>query len=158
MAEKELPDGAENPLFLRSKIVQFAHGLLGVHEIPAGSNTGPMVHKIQSSTGAYNAPWCVSTRQYIDETVLGSTYANDTANVYAYADYAEKHDDVFPHPIIGCAVAYHIGAGHMGTVVELNHNGTFWAIEGNEADAVRRVLRDPNHIKCTFILRKELQT
>ena len=121
-----------------------------------GSNSGTDVHRIQSATHAYNAPWCVSTVQYIWLKVLGSTWAEDTAGAYFLADYAEKSKRVIPSPVAGCAVVYHIGQGHAGTVVEVLDAHTFHAVEGNEADAVREVIRDSRHIGCTFILRPEL--
>jgi CHAP domain len=141
----------------RAAICKEARSLLGIHEIPPHSNTGPDVHRIQSATGAYGAPWCVSTVQYIWKQVLGSTWANDTANAYYLEEYARQHRCAFRKPVAGCAVVYHIGAGHAGTVVKVNEDGTFWAIEGNEADAVRRVKRDPRTLRCTFVIRPELK-
>lgn len=147
----------------RAAIVAYAHELVGIHEVPPHMNEGPIqqhgagVTMIQSSTGAYRAPWCVSTVQYIWLHVLGTTWANRTANAYYLASYAKIHGAVIPSPLAGCAVVYHLGAGHAGTVVRVNVNGTFDAIEGNEADAVRLVNRDPRHIRCTFILRPELR-
>lgn len=144
------------PSQLRAAIVKEAKSLLGIHEIPAHSNIGPDVHRIQSATGAYGAPWCVSTVQYIWKQVLGTTWAKDTANAYYLAEFAHEAGRVIPKPVPGCAVVYHIGAGHAGTVVAYGGADTFSAIEGNEGDAVRQVLRDLRHIGCTFILRPEL--
>lgn len=138
-------------------MVKFARTLLGIHESPPHSNDGVEVREIQSATGAYRAPWCVSTRQYIDLHTVGTTYADKTAVVYYYAEYAVKHGHTIPKPTPGAAVCYHIGQGHMGTVEKVWPNGTFDAIEGNEADAVRRVLRDPRVLRCTFVLRPELR-
>lgn len=141
----------------RTAIVAYARTLLGVHEVPAHSNDGPDVHRIQSSTGAYGTFWCVSFRQYVDLHVLKSTYADRTAGVYYYAEYAARHGHVIAKPVVGCAVCYHIGNGHMGTVATLHADGSFDAIEGNEADAVRLVQRDPRQLRCTFVLRPELR-
>lgn len=131
--------------------------------MPAHENKGPVqkrgvgVNVIQSSTGAYGLPWCVSTRQWIDLHVLGSTWANKTAGVYQYLHYAEYHGAVIPHPLPGCAVAYLIGAGHFGTVVKVYPDGTFDAVEGNHSDRVGVVRRDPRHLTCVFVLRPELR-
>lgn len=142
----------------RAAVVAEAHALLGIHEIPPHSNFGPDVHRLQSATGAYGAPWCVSTIQYIWRQVLGSTWASATANAYRLAEYAHTHGAVIPRPVAGCAVVYHVGAGHAGTVVNAAKVGSiFAAVEGNEADAVRQVTRDSQHIPCTFILRPELR-
>jgi len=141
----------------RDKIVMFAHTLVGITEVPDGSNDGPRVREIQSATGAYHAPWCVSTIQRIWKVVLGSTWADDTAGAYYLADYATRHGCVLPGPVAGCAVVYHIGSGHAGTVVAVGRFGSFTAIEGNEGNAVRIMQRNKRQIPCTFILRPELR-
>lgn len=136
---------------IAARIVTEAHSLLGIHEQPMGSNDGPAVHRIQSATGAYKAPWCVSTVQFIIQQVTGHTIADDTANVYYLADYGARHGWVVPHPVIGGPVCYHVGAGHAGTVVQTLGDGSFYAVEGNEGDAVRLMHRDPRSIPCTFL-------
>lgn len=147
----------------RAAIVAYALSLDGIYEVPAHMNKGPAqkhgvgVTIIQSSTGAYGLPWCVSTRQYIDLHVLGSTWANKTAGVYPYINYAKAHGAVVHSPIAGCAVGYEIGAGHFGTVVKVYKDGTFDALEGNHSDRVGVVRRDPKHLTCVFILRPELR-
>lgn len=133
------------------KVVAYAHTLIGIHEIPDGSNDGPDVHRLQASTKAYGAPWCVSTAQDIAIHTYGHTFADDTANAYYYESYARSHGWVIPRPLPGCFVAYHIGDGHFGTVADLHPNGTFDAIEGNEQNAVRLMTRDPRTLRCTFI-------
>ena len=145
----------QTPAELRAAVVKEARSLVGIREVPMGSNSGTAVHLIQSATHAYNAPWCDSTVQYIWLKVLGSTWAEDTANAYFLANYARESGRVIAEPVPGCAVVYHIGAGHAGTVVALTGH-TFEAVEGNEADAVRLMSRDPRTIGCTFILRPEL--
>lgn len=132
-------------------IVAEAHRLLGIHEVPAHSNDGPGVHTIQSATGAYRAPWCVSTVQYIVKAVLGHTIADDTANAYYLADYGIAHGWHVARPAVGGPVVYRIGAGHAGTVVQTLSDGTFYAIEGNEGDAVRLMHRDPRTLGCVFL-------
>jgi hypothetical protein len=144
---------------LRAQIVAFARTLVGIQEMPPGShsNDGPQVHEIQSATGAYKAPWCVSTVQYILLHVIGETVANKTANAYYLAQYAHDNGWTIPHPQAGCAVVYHIGAGHAGTVATVHPDGSFDAVEGNEGDAVRLVPRNPKQIACTFILVPQLR-
>lgn len=133
------------------RIIQEAHSLLGIHEIPAHSNSGPGVHTIQSSTGAYGAPWCVSTVQFIVLRVTGHTIADRTANAYYLASFGARAGWVKPHPVLGGPVVYRIGAGHAGTVVQVLADGSFYAIEGNEGDAVRLMHRDPRHVSCVFL-------
>lgn len=141
----------------RSEVVAFARKLVGIHEVPDYSNDGPGVREIQSATGAYKAPWCVSTIQYVWKHTLGSTWADDTAGAYYLADYAARHGNVIPRPVAGCAVVYHIGQGHAGTVVSVGRFGSFTAVEGNEGNAVRLKGRNTRQIRCTFILRPELR-
>lgn len=140
----------------QNEVSRTAHSILGVHEEPTGSNGGPRVHMIQEATGAFNAPWCVSTVQWIWKKTFGHTIADDTANAYYLADYAGKIGWVVPRPVIGGPVVYHVGAGHAGTVVDVYGDGTFDAIEGNEADRVMLVHRDPRTIRCTFICPPDL--
>jgi len=150
------PAPQPTPAQLRAAIVKEARSLVGIREVPMGSNSGTAVHMIQSATHAYNAPWCVSTVQYIWQRVLGSTWAEDTANAYFLASFAKESGRVIDVPVAGCAVVYRIGAGHAGTVVSVGTHGAFAAVEGNEADAVREVQRDSRVLGCTFILRPEL--
>ena len=44
----------------RQMVVRTAKAEVGVTEHPAGSNSGPRVREYQSTTGAYNEPWCAS--------------------------------------------------------------------------------------------------
>lgn len=133
------------------RIVTAAHALLGIHEQPDGSNSGPQVHEIQSATGAYGVPWCVSTVQYIVKQVTGKTIADDTANVYYLADYGARHGWVVPHPVVGGPVCYRIGQGHAGIVVRVLPGGSFYAVEGNEGNAVRLMHRSPEQLTCVFL-------
>jgi len=149
-ATKAKPPAKPQPTVVQ-RIVEEAHSLLGIHEVPPGSNQGPDVRRIQSATGAYGAPWCVSTVQYIVRAVTGKTIADDTANVYYLASYAGSHGWVKPRPVNAGPVCYHVGAGHAGTVVQVLDQWRFYAVEGNEADAVRLMLRDSRSIPCTFM-------
>lgn len=139
----------------RAAVVAYSYTLVGIREVPAHSNDGPAVRRIQSSTGAYGEPWCVSTVQYEDLHVLGSTWANRTAGVYQYLDYARSKGCLVAKPLPGDVVAYLIGAGHMGRVVAVHADGTFLAVEGNHSDSVAIVPRSPSQVPCRFIRRPE---
>ena len=141
----------------RFLVASFANTLVGITEDPRGSNSGQKVKQIQSATGAYNAPWCVSTVQYIWKHTIGTTWAMDTAGAYELEAYARAHNGVTPKPWVGASVVYHLGDGHAGTIVRVNRNGTFYAVEGNYGDAVARVYRDPHTVPCTCMLRPELR-
>lgn len=133
------------------RIIAEAHSLLGIHELPAHSNDGPDVRRIQSATGAYRAPWCVSTVQYIIRQVTGHTIADDTAGVYYLADFGARAGWVRQRPVLAGPVCYRIGAGHAGTVVQVLDEHRFYAVEGNEMDAVRLMLRDSRQLQCVFL-------
>lgn len=137
-------------------VVNEARKLLGIHEVPDGSNNGPGVHMIQSSTGAFGEPWCVSTVQFVWEKVFGVFLADRTANAYYLADWGLKHALTIPVPLRGCPVVYHLGDGHAGIVSDVGLNGSFHAIEGNEANAVRWVQRNLHQVRCTFLLPHDL--
>lgn len=150
---KPVPKPAPPVLTTAQKIVNHARELAaaGIHEIPAHSNQGPQVHWIQAATGAYGAPWCVSTVQRIILDVTDATIANRTASVYYLIDYGARNGWVVPRPVLGGPVCYRIGQGHAGTVVAVYPDGTFDAVEGNEADAVRLMHRDPRTLSCVFL-------
>lgn len=145
------PKGAKR----RAAVVAFSRTLVGIREVPAHSNDGPAVHRIQSATGAYRAPWCVSTVQYEDVRVLGSTWANRTAGVYQYLAYARAKGCLVAKPLPGDVVAYLIGNGHMGRVIVVHADGSFLAVEGNHSDMCAIVPRDPRTLPCRFIRRPE---
>jgi hypothetical protein len=83
--------------------------------------------------------------------VTGHTIADDTANVYYLADYGARHQWVRLVPILGGPVCYRIGQGHAGTVVHILPDGSFYAVEGNEGNAVRLMHRSSRQIPCTFL-------
>jgi hypothetical protein len=141
----------------RADVVRAAEALVGIREEPLGSNSGPQVHQIQTSTGAFGAPWCVSTIQYEWQKAGLGTWAEDTAGAYFLEDYARRNGCVIPRPLAGCSVVYHLGDGHAGTVVDVLRNGNFYAVEGNWGNEVVRILRNPRSIPCTFVLRPELR-
>jgi len=139
----------------RAAVVAYSRTLVGIREVPPHSNDGPAVRRLQRSTGAYHQPWCVSTVQDEDLHVLGSTYANRTAGVYYYLDFARAHGHLVAKPLPGDVVAYLIGNGHMGRVVNVHKDGSFDAVEGNHMDGCYLVPRNPRWVPCRFIRRPE---
>lgn len=153
--DKPRTDGNSRGAKRRAAVVAYSRTLVGIREVPTHSNDGPAVHRIQSSTGAYRAPWCVSTVQYEDIHVLGSTWANKTAGVYYYLDFARAHGCLVSKPLPGDVVAYLIGNGHMGRIVNVHRDGTLDAVEGNHTDGCYLVPRNPRWVPCRFIRRPE---
>jgi CHAP domain len=144
------------PATLARRVIEVAENEVGAVEVPPHSNRGKRVELYQASTGAIGAPWCVSFRQWLDLEVFGSSYADATANAYAYERFAREHDDIRTVPLLGDAVVYHLGAGHMGTVIQVLGPTTVRCVEGNEGDAVRAVTRSTVVVPCVFVRRPEL--
>jgi hypothetical protein len=116
---------------------------LGVREVPLGSNRGPRVRQYQSSTGAYNAAWCVSFLQWGLMKVGVPRIANRSAGVFYCVDWARRNGYLRYSPKPGYLAAYMWSAGHIGIVEELSAGGDgFVAIEGNASNMVRRKWRD----------------
>jgi hypothetical protein len=123
-------------------LISVYRGELGVREVPYGSNRGPRVRQYQSSTGAYNAAWCVSFLQWGFKKAGVSRIANRSAGVFYCVDWARKNGLLRYSPKPGYLAAYMWSAGHIGIVEELLPGGGFVAIEGNASNMVRRNWRD----------------
>ncbi len=124
---------------------------LGVQEQPDGSNRGPHISyqvgsrpSYQSSTGAYNVAWCVSTQQWAFKEVGYGTFADRTAGVYYAVDYARQRNWLGAKAKVGAIVAFITydrngnrvpGTGHMGFVAKVTASG-FAYIAGNDANGV----------------------
>lgn len=141
---------------LAARLLELAARQVGSTEEPAHSNRGPQIERFQQVTATIGQPWCVSFRQWLDVSIFGSTYAHGTANAYAYSAFAQAAGDTRAVPLVADAVVYHLGAGHLGTVVQVLGPTTFVAIEGNEGDAVKRVTRSTVAVPCVFVRRVEL--
>lgn len=133
------------------KVLQIARAEIGVGEAPNGSNDGPGVRKYQAVTGAYRAPWCASFCQWVWMRAGIGPLANRSASAYYIGSYAQAHRWTRSTPAPGCGVVYRIGQGHIGIVESVFRDGTFEAIEGNEANAVRRMHRSPSVVYCYFM-------
>jgi len=48
------------PIGVRGRVMATAHGELGVHEWPPGSNRGEVLKYLKAAGIGYGAPWCVS--------------------------------------------------------------------------------------------------
>jgi hypothetical protein len=123
-------------------LISVYRGELGVREVPYGSNRGPRVRQYQSSTGAYNAAWCVSFLQWGFQKAGVPRIANRSAGVFYCVDWARKNGLLRYSPKPGYLAAYMWSAGHIGIVEELLPGGGFVAIEGNASNMVRRNWRD----------------
>jgi len=126
---KELLIPSETPAV---KAVKFALSQVGVHEVPWGSNNGPMVHQYQSSTGAYGLAWCASFYWYCWQKAgyRGPTSAGAWNTTDSYGDRVN-----IQHAKPGDGCSFNVGDGHIG--MYLSHTSTtVKTVDGNTSDQV----------------------
>lgn len=133
-----------------STVLKTARSFLGIVEA-TGHNDGAAVHDVQSTTGAYNAPWCASLVQTVLKRSGVGTYADDSAGVFYILGYARKHGDERDAPLPGRLVAFEEGGGHIGIVETVNGDGTYNTIEGNYNNRCERVRRHLGANHARFI-------
>ncbi len=120
-----------------AKLLAWYEKEVGTKEEPLGSNRGQRVHYYQSSTGAYNAAWCVSFLQKGLQALGIPRLADRTAGVFYLVGWARKHGLTRSVPKMGYFVAFMHGQGHIGIVKNVYKNGSFRTIEGNATNRVR---------------------
>jgi hypothetical protein len=114
-------------------------GQVGVREV--GRNGGKMVNWYQSSTGAYNAAWCVSFIQKGLQMFGVGPIFDRTAGVFYFVMKARKAGLVRSKPLRGYAIAFMNGQGHIGVIETVHHSGELTTLEGNHNNMVARVRR-----------------
>lgn len=132
-----------------AQLISFARRYLGVHEA-TGRNDGSAVHEIQSSTGAYNAPWCMSFVQFVLERTGVGYIADRTAGVFYARDWLRSRGLLTVVPAPGRLALYQAGEGHVGFVIEAYKDGTFLTIEGNHNNEVEIVHRQRGELNVIF--------
>jgi hypothetical protein len=84
------------PVGLRGGVMARAHGELGVHEWPSGSNSGPVRKYLESAGYPWAGPWCaafvcwVLKKEGFPRTPVGS------ASVEAWLNLAHQQDLIIP--------------------------------------------------------------
>jgi peptidoglycan hydrolase-like protein with peptidoglycan-binding domain len=130
-------------------------GLLGVTEVPGGSNHNFITDwyaNLVGNGGFSHAPWCAMTQTYAMHEIGEKWF------VYAYCPYIERdarhgvgNMAWSGAPIPGALVLYDFSGGglatHVGCVESVRSDGTFVTIEGNWGDACRRVVRDMKYVR-----------
>jgi hypothetical protein len=124
---------------------------VGVREYPLGSNDGVRVNYYQSSTGAYNAAWCVSFLQKGLQALGVPRVADRTAGVFYLVGWARKYGLTRSTPKPGYFVAFMRGTGHIGVVKYVFKNGSFRVVEGNATNRVRGDRIHPRNGPYVFI-------
>lgn len=121
------------PLTMADKAVAYAMSQQGVHESPWGTNRGRDVHRYQSSTGAYSAPWCASFYWYCWQK--GGYTGRTSAGAWNTTDTIGARVGGIAHARPGDAVSFNVGDGHVG--MYLSHNRSHVrTIDGNTSDQV----------------------
>jgi hypothetical protein len=119
---------------------------LGTREV--GRNGGRTVNYFQSATGAYNAPWCVSFLQAGLRDMGVGRVADRTAGVFYLASWARRNGLTRSTPKRGYLVCFMTGAGHIGIVETVHHDGTSTPLQFPQCfreDSQRRLRR----LHCT---------
>lgn len=141
-AQKRFPVSVPTPAPTAcvNRLLSYAKAELGVQEHPLGSNSGIRVHYYQSSTGAYNAAWCLSFALKMLDQADPMNGLLHSAGVYTESDWAHQHGLLHAQPKIGSIVLFQDwrrpNGGHAGIVLKV---GSSWFVS-TEGNASNRVL------------------
>ena len=127
------------------KVIAAARTKLGCAESPPGSNSGPCVRQIQSSTGAYGQPWCGSFDKWSYNTAGVDDHGIASASTWQIVHNAQVLGRVRPEPVTGCMVVWRPGPnGHTELFIRWadRSRNLAWTIGGNTGDMVREHIRD----------------
>lgn len=115
------------------QLVHQADKYLGIQE-SWGSNWGPTVKHLQSSTGAYRLPWCASAIvKWCDEVGIHLRYRSANARaVVVNNGVSVSWDDVQA----GDLVFFNIGAGHCGVARGPTRGNYIDTVDGNTSSTV----------------------
>lgn len=129
-----------------AEVIRQARRWLGCKEDPPRSNDGACVNAIQTSTGAFNLPWCASYvfKVWQDaEVVAKSEWA--TASTYYMVEGARSRGWLTKEPVEGSAVVWSPGvSGHTEIFVHWVNKaaGQAKTIGGNTSDQVKEHVRN----------------
>jgi hypothetical protein len=131
---------------IASNVVAIEATQVGVKEA-TGNNDGLMVSRYQAVVGlGQGDAWCAAFQMWALEKagVKGWPVSGYVPTVW---DWCEGHGVLKPQPRVGAWVMYQDNGSpsmyHIGIVEKVHANGTFDAIEGNEADMVKRTFNNP---------------
>lgn len=130
------------PPTLGQSMLKLATTYLGVHENPMGSNDGIQVNIFQSSTGAYNLPWCASFISYIAKRC--GWQGTPTARAYTWLELGVGVPLASAQP--GDIVVFGIEDGHVGFFVSQTA-ALVETIDGNTGDSVARRWRPKSVVR-----------
>ncbi|HVU76487.1 MAG TPA: CHAP domain-containing protein [Gaiellaceae bacterium] len=126
-----------------------AESQLGVSEEPPGSNDGPGLQQYRDAVAgsAPGEPWCAYFASWAAAQAgapLGAS-GQGLGSVAEITDWAASTGRLLPAtttPQPGDLILF--GDRHVGLVESVNPDGTLTTVEGNYANAVSQVTRDPS--------------
>ncbi len=129
-------------------VLAAAESQIGQSEQPPGSNDGPAIAVYRSAVAGAQAgePWCAYFASWA--AAQGGTPLGDggqgLGSVAEITDWASANGTLLPAsatPQPGDLILF--GTHHVGIVESANPDGTITTVEGNSANAVQRVVRQP---------------
>jgi len=84
------------PVGLRGSVMARAHGELGVHEWPSGSNSGPVRKYLEAAGYPWAGPWCAAFVTWVLKKEGFKSIPKGAASVEAWLNYAYAHDLIIP--------------------------------------------------------------
>jgi len=134
-----------------TRVVEAAFSQIGVHEIPDGSNRGPEVDRY----GGAGAPWCAYFVSWCYGHADGGSPFGVLASALSLKEWGVKKNRIVTTPAVGDVFVIlrgTTGHGHTGLIADVSADfsggGKVSTIEGNSANAVRGILRDPSVFNC----------
>lgn len=84
------------PVGLRGSVMARAHGELGVHEWPSGSNSGPVRKYLEAAGYPWAGPWCAAFVTWVLLKEDVEKVPKGAASVEVWLNYAHRHDLIRP--------------------------------------------------------------
>jgi hypothetical protein len=134
---------------------------LGVHEVPAHSNRGPIqVHNPSGGVSLFEQhdfvagegyAWCVTLDLTAWEVGARHPLPYKSPSAHGQGDYWRKHGHAVNvgSLIKGDLIDWNVGAGHM-SMFEKFEGGMIHSIDGNHGDRVQRAVRSPKLVRTAI--------
>ena len=147
-------------MLYRERALRIARGELGVHEQPAGSNSGPRVNEYLRAAGlGPGYPWCAAFVCWaFRQAGLELSFPN-RASVGFFEQWGKQHGYLVYEPMPGDVVCYRFDSDnwpdHTG-IVENVDGDTITVIEGNtaygdDANGGKVMRRYRKLARCSFV-------
>ena len=127
-------------------VMTAALALVGVVEVPPGSNRGPEIDKINMKCGLpLGSPWCSAYATGMWMNCASKPFKSPIGGVYTLQDWAKKKKMYLPsNSVVQPGDLFLIirgdGHGHTG-IVTADMGELFCTVEGNAGNAVKKLIR-----------------